>query len=145
MPLNAILRWKFKDPNLIFVVNDPAIVKCGEKFHSAKRKPDIILISVDYARQLLGNLKPFTFAECCEELPKIKPKLSSYWTDVYQSWELKLGTHEISPDALRGEHKCEHFLFLSRMLTDSSSSRQTVRARGNRAKETVPNRTKAQA
>lgn len=98
--LNTILKWKFVEPSVIFVHNDPGIVGCPTNPDYMKAKPDIILVSVSAVAKWFGE-KAFTFDDCCKAFSDGTPfdRNSVLWSDVLQSWELEKDTLA-SADAL---------------------------------------------
>lgn len=101
--LNAILSWASKDKaEVIFVVNDPAIVYSPELEHSSKRKPDIILISLATFRKWYGFTNA-TFTQCRTlNTKELGEDVIRTWSDVIQFWELKLQDSTAVLDLLKG-------------------------------------------
>lgn len=99
--LNAILSWASKDkPRVIFVVNDPVIIHSPYLENAPKRKPDIILVTLDTFKQWY-SLGDVTFDRCRrmaahpQELSAAVPRT---WSDVIQFWELK--AEDVEPSAV---------------------------------------------
>jgi hypothetical protein len=91
--LNTILSFRDKDPQVIFVVNDPMIVQSDHLPAKSKRKPDIIKVSLKTFKRWLQLPDNTDFNTCRSRAGTGKIKISGkpYWIDVGQFWELKLG------------------------------------------------------
>jgi len=105
------------DGDIIFAINDPAVIESHHLDISTKRKPDLICLLAKKFESLFNKGKHHGFKACMRTAEKLKgddkelepqEDAKTTWGDILQSWELE-AKREITSD-IRTDFNTEDFL-----------------------------------